>query len=176
MVTILHFYCSGAGSVPDWGTKSPHDVQCCKQNLKERKKSEKRIKCLPHYKEEGTTNENGCLPNLSPKLVCLATTVMKAGDEPDMFLQESRAFIHIHEDSYPLLACRNSKSKKQANMPHNGTRKKSLCFLCLQGPSAKISQHHLERTYSAGPSERVRRLIIKGWKDGLQEAVNEWIL
>ena len=101
---------------------------------------------------------------------------MKAGDEPDMFLQESRAFIHIHEDSYPLLACRNSKSEKQANMPHNGTRKKSLCFLCLQGPSAKISQHHLERTYSAGPSERVRTLIIEGWKDGLQEAVNEWVL
>lgn len=83
--------------------------------------------------------------------------------------------LHTHSwGQLPTFGLQNSRSEKQANTPHNGTRRKSLCFLCLQGPSAKVD--------FTGPSWKnllsraiwVRRLIIKGWKDGLQEAVNEW--
>ena len=76
VVTILCFYCSGAGSIPDWGTKSPHAVQCCQKikNLKRKKEIREEDKVLISLQMggQGTTKDEGCLPNLSAKLVCLA--------------------------------------------------------------------------------------------------------
>lgn len=131
---------------------------------------------LTSLQRGGTANENGCLPNLSPKLHGYNHRAMKAGDEPDMFLQESRAFIHIHEDSYPLLACRIVNQRNRLTCPTMGQGKRASASCACRDQVQRFHSTILKEPTQQGHL-RVRRLIIKGWKDGLQEAVTiTWIL